>query len=292
MGGVSKAKLRPLGIKNTNTINNNNHNNNNDNASLGCSKTNRKLSNKNSADLSVSINPVHYDTESFKENVAPNEVGINDYGNTEILNNAPVQQPLTEENLKQLQNEIVGLEHVLFPCEHFLCGLENRCQLHSPRLWLLFELEMSLDHGVTNLRNTCYHEHVYEAVCSPWKVQNCIQQIPPNAEPFPLEQLMIPEIELIKESDLKNVTVQIGDLVEKKKIPPTSLSSQNRQEIFDSTPVNTTAIVRHRNTSEMSDELEKDYEETSLRCKKKPKISALERKLALIGGMSPPKLKK
>ncbi|GAV52157.1 hypothetical protein ZYGR_0AG01480 [Zygosaccharomyces rouxii] len=291
MGRISKARLRPLSIKNTNIINSVNHNNNNtnntdntDNASPRRSKSNRKLLNKNSVESSV--NMVNCQAENFKENAAPDDELV------VSLNDVPVQQPLTEENLKQLQNEIVELENVLFPCEHFLCGLENRSHLNSQRLWLLFELEMSADNGTTNLRNNCYHEHVYEAICSPWRVQSCIQQIPQNVEPFPLQQLIIPEIKLIKAPDLKDVTVQIGDLVEKRKIPPTSLSSLNRQEIFDSTPVNTTAIVRHRHTSEASEVVDEDYEEASGKCRKKPRISTLERKLALIGGMSLPKLTK
>ncbi|CAR26178.1 ZYRO0B03586p [Zygosaccharomyces rouxii] len=285
MGRISKARLRPLGVKNTNTVNNGNNN-----ISPERSKSVRKLSNKNS--VLPSLNMVNYHVENFKENVAPDELLTNEDELTGGLDDIQVQQPLTGGNLKQLQNEIAELENVLFPCEHFLCGLENRSQLKSLRLWLLFELEMSPDNGTTNLRNTCYRDHVYEAVCSPWKVQNCIQQIPQDFEPFPLQQLIIPEIELVKEPDLEDGTVQIGDLVEKKKIPPTFLSSQNRQGIFDSASVDTTAIVRQRHTSEVSDVVDEDHEETLRRFRKQPRISTLERKLALIGGMSLPKLTK
>lgn len=288
----AEARLEPLAAKNTNIVNSANNYNRTNRTNINSSperpKSNRKSLNKNSADLSVRM--ANYRTENCKENVALDDVLINDGELAESLNDVPVQQPLTEENLKHLQNEIVELEKVLFPCEHFLCGLENRSYLNSQRLWLLFELEMSPDNGITNLRNNCYHEHVYETVCSPWKIQNCIQQIPQNIEPFPLQQLIIPEIELIKEPNLKDVIVQIGDLVEKR-IPPTCLSSQNRQEIFDSTPVNTTAIVRHKYNSDASDIME-DREETSRRCTKKPKLSTLERKLFLIGGRSLPKFTK
>lgn len=294
----AEARLGPLTAKNTNIVNSaNNYNRTNRtnrinriniNSSPERLKSDGKSLNKNSADLAVRM--ANYHTENFKEKVALDDVLTNDGELVESLNDAPVQQPLTEENLRHLQNEIVELEKVLSPCEHFLCGLENRSYLNSQRLWLLFELEMSPDNGNTNLRNNCYHEHVYEKVCSPWKIQNSIQQIPQNIEPFPLQQLIIPEIELIKEPNLKDVIVQIGDLVEKR-IPPTCLSSQNRQEIFDSTSVNKTAIVRHRYNSDASDIME-DREETLRRCIKKPKLSTLERKLALIGGRPLPKFKK
>lgn len=295
MGRSSRAGLRPLGVKSTNS--------NVTNKISKRTKTDRKLSNKISAAESAQISAIQHG-ENCKENIVPHEIPTDNEDRAaeiSVQHQPSIQQPLTDENLKQLQNEMIELENVLFPCDHFLCAYENRRQLNSLRLWLLFELEMSPDNGVTNLRNSCYHDHVYEAVCPPWKVQSCLQQqqlIPAeDVETFPIQQLIIPEIEWVKSTNIGEITVHIGDLVEKdkfqKKIPSTRLSSQNRLGIFNSNPVNTTAIVKHKHRPEIlgtGDDGEED--EVSYKRWKQPKISTLERKLALMGGISPPKLTK
>ncbi|AQZ14846.1 MAM1 (YER106W) [Zygosaccharomyces parabailii] len=204
--------------------------------------------------------------------------------------------PLTEHNLNLVQNKMVELENDLFRCNFPLHYSDNKCHLNSIRLWLLFEMEMLCDNS-RNLRDTCYRENVYEAVCPQWKIKSClVQELPHGFEPFPLEQLSIPDIQVeCNHQNVEGTLVEKNDLVEQhKKIPPTLLSCRNKK-IFDERPISTDTVVLSKSeipnrhtfaNSSIEDENEQGGTLRRKKHKKEPQICTLEKKLALLNGSS------
>lgn len=204
--------------------------------------------------------------------------------------------PLTEHNLNLLENKMVELENDLFRCNLPIHYSDNKCRLNSIRLLLLFEMEMLCDNS-RNLRDTCYRENVYEAVCPQWKIKSCLEQeLPHGFEPFALEQLSIPNIQVeCTHRNIEGTSVEENNLVEQhKKIPPTLLSCRNKN-IFDERPINTDTIILskaeipNRHTfanSSIEDENEQGGTLRRKKHKKEPQICTLEKKLALLNGSS------
>lgn len=303
------SKIRPLGNKNPNTT------------GFGGKdlhvKCKRKVSSPNSRDPNLAEKSEHINENTLHQDLASNR-SIAENDSIEILErklksnpvvdkivqHMPLQciQPLTKSNLAQLQKEMTELESGVFPCNHFLCGQENKAQLNSLRLWLLFEMEVTHD-TVTNLRDTCYHHQVYEAISPSWKIKSCLAQNSPHGcEHFPIEQLLIPNIEIKQIAQHEEgVDMKMGDLVKgSKKIPSTFLSSRHTREIFDEGKINAEVMINGKTQASdktMSAESDEDnclQEETlrSKRYKREPQLCTLEKKLALINGTSIPRLPK
>ncbi|AQZ10849.1 MAM1 (YER106W) [Zygosaccharomyces parabailii] len=254
-----------------------------------CSRDNLRLHG-----VSTAESPPESDLSKKFEHYAAN-MPINEgiFGHKQYQTN---MLPLTECNLNLLQNKMVELENKLFRCNLPLLHSDNKCYLNSIRLWLLFEMEMLCDNS-RNLRDACYRENVYEAVCPQWKIKSClVQELPHGFEPFPLEQLSIPDIQVVcNHQNVEGTLVEEKDLVEQhKKIPPTLLSCR-KKKIFDERPINTDTVVitkseiPNRNTfanSSIEDENDQGATLRKKKHKKEPQICTLERKLALLNGSS------
>ena len=194
-----------------------------------------------------------------------------------INKDTPSDKLLTKQNLKLLQSSIQSIESTNFGCDHTICKNANISGSIDLRIWFLFELEMTMD-GSINLRNMCYQEYIYNRIDATWPRANILlEKLPNGFEPFPMEQLLIPEIQLDEVKVTNNIhdnsnkfvgidemSVDINSILEEnplamfpratyKKIPPSSLSRRNRKEIFDEFQVNTNDIINDISTSSLSD---------------------------------------
>ncbi|CCH62700.1 hypothetical protein TBLA_0I00370 [Henningerozyma blattae CBS 6284] len=141
--------------------------------------------------------------------------------NIPILKDEPSKDGLTKEKLDLLQEQIIQLETTVFNCDHFICSFENIESIYIPRLWFLFELEMCQEkNSVKNLRNSCYHNKVYENIVPNWQASNTLgQPLTEGYEPFDIQTIVLPKLfsqdlnELQRKNnieDINHVTVELG----------------------------------------------------------------------------------
>lgn len=199
---------------------------------------------------------------------------------------------LTTDNLDTLQNELIKREIEDYSCDHFLCSIENRRHM-SLRLWFLFELEL-IEDDESNYRNVCYHNQVYKGVDPNWKMEDLLQNqtVPAGWEFFPIQQLIIPRIEVVEEanvSNIENLHVDVGNLDDNgiEKILPTFLSKRNLRSVFDQTPLKTSKLL---STDSPTDSPTDSNDLQKVLAAQDEKKCTLLKKLSFIGGMDIPRL--
>lgn len=196
---------------------------------------------------------------------------------------------LTAENLANFQRELVRKET---ECVGSTSGLLNSDYRHQMplRLWLLFELEIIGD-GQSNLRSLYYFNGVYRGIDPDWYMRKesvMEEKIPEGYEEFPIEQLLIPTLQVeptTKESGAQDPEEGIVDIVEKEhaKIPSSVLAKRNLKSIFDQTPVKARKILAEESLLDTESLREKAAVPNKKRC-------TISKKLSIMGGHKSPQL--
>lgn len=196
---------------------------------------------------------------------------------------------LNSKNLTVLQKEILNNESEEISCGHSLCSGDHRHQAQL-RLWLLFEMEIIAD-GHSNFRSLCYYDQVYKKVDPNWIMHIepiSSEQIPQGYEDFPIQQLLIPTIEInhiTQEPRIQDLQIDIGDVLENEhtRIPSSLLAKRNLKSIFDQTPIKAEKILTQGSTSSSEDLREELIAPNEKRC-------TIFKRLGIMGGLDIPRL--
>lgn len=195
---------------------------------------------------------------------------------------------LTPEKLALLQGEIFRNEQ-----ESIRCGRLSSCsdlRRQAPvRLWLLFELELLAD-GQLSFRALCYNNQVYKRIDPDWNVQRnitALEELPEGYEEFPIQQLLIPTIQVSRA--MERPSIQTGDAPvhekgpEHARMPSSFLAKRNLRSIFDQTPVKAEKILSQESTSSSENLLEEIAAPDDKKC-------TIFKKLSIMGALELPRL--